>query len=330
MRVLVTGAGGFLGLHLCRELINQGHQVRSLSRSYYPELEQMGVEIVQGDIQNKEDCQTAVASIQVIFHTASKVAMWGKWEDFYQTNVVGTQNIVEAALESGVEGFIYTSTPSVVFGDQDLINAKQQTPYPQKYKSRYAKSKAMAEKFVLSLDQKKMKTTALRPHLIFGPGDKNIIPRLVAKARSQKLKMVGDGKNLVDVIHVKNAVHAHLMALEKIQLTPSPIAGRAYFLGQEKPVVLWDFINQILQHYQIKKVEKKISFKAAYTIGALMEFILSSFRIFHLDPPMTRFVAMQLAKSHYFDHQHAFEQLGYQPKITLDRVLDDLDTELKT
>lgn len=326
MNILVTGAGGFLGLHLTKELISAGHQVRSLARNFYPELSNLGVEQIQGDIQNIDDCRRALGTdTETVFHTASKVAMWGKWEDFYQTNVLGTENILNAAKEAEVKYFIYTSTPSVVFGQADLIKAPQNTPYPKNYQSRYAESKAMAEAFVLAQDQTKIRTVALRPHLIYGPGDKNIIPRLVSKARSGRLRMIGEGENLVDVIHVKNAVHAHLMALEKIQLEVSPISGRAYFLGQEKPVVLWDFINQILACYDVKKIEKKISFQAAYKIGQFFEAFLNLFRIYQIDPPMTRFVAMQMAKSHYFDHDHAQEQLGYTPILSLEESLRHLE-----
>jgi 2-alkyl-3-oxoalkanoate reductase len=326
MKVLVTGGGGFLGFHLCQALLERGHQVSVLGRGDYPELKKMGVQCFKGDIQNYSDCLLAVKDQDAVFHTASKVAMWGRWQDFYQTNVVGTQNLVEAMKESGVKKLIYTSTPSVVFSNHDHKGAGPETPYPapEEFQSRYAKSKAMAEQFVLAQhNPPTLLTVAIRPHLIFGPGDKNLIPRLVSKARKGRLRRVGDGENLVDVIHVRNAVHAHLCAFDRLEQN-SVIGGKAYFVGQEKPVALWDFINRILAHYNVKTVQKSISFKKAYTLGSLAEKAFSFFNIYHLDPPMTRFVAMQLAMSHYFDHTPAKQELGYEPIIGLDDCLKDL------
>lgn len=326
MNILVTGGGGFLGMHLCRALLEQGHRIRVLGRGDYPELKRLGVECFKGDIQNYADCVKALEHQEVVFHTASKVAMWGRWQDFYQTNVIGTQNIVEAMKERGVLKLIYTSTPSVVFSNHDHLKAGPDTPYPalEEFQSRYAKSKAMAEQYVLSQHcPGKLLTVAIRPHLIFGPGDKNLIPRLVSKARKGRLRQVGDGKNWVDVIHVKNAVHAHLCAFDRLE-HQSVIGGKAYFVGQEKPVLLWEFINRILAHHKVKPVCKSISFKKAYTLGSWAEKMYSFLNIYHSDPPMTRFVAMQLAMSHYFDHAPAKQELGYEPIIGLENCLQDL------
>jgi 2-alkyl-3-oxoalkanoate reductase len=327
MKITVTGGGGFLGQHLCRALAEIGHDVQVLGRNDYPELAIHGIKTIKGDIQDPRACLEACMGREVIFHAASKVAMFGRWEDFYATNVEGTKNLLAAAQEAGVKRFIYTSTPSVVFSDHDHKNAPQDTPIPpdEAFQSLYARSKAHAEKLVLAAHRDPdFLTMALRPHLIFGPGDKNIIPRLVAKARSGRLRRIGNGENLVDVIHVKNAVQAHLCALEK--LTPqSPVGGKAYFLGQEEAVNLWQFINRILNHYQLPPVKKEISFKRAYQLGAIFEKIYGLMGLTHRDPPMTRFVAMQMAMSHYFDHTPAKRDLGYEPIISLHNVFDDLD-----
>lgn len=327
MKILVTGGGGFLGLHLCRALIDQGHTVQVLGRGDYPLLDHMGVKCIKGDIQDPTACLKATRDQDIVFHTASKVAMWGSWDDFHATNVLGTDNMLRAAQESGVQKFIYTSTPSVVFSDHSHENAGPNTPYPKEehYQSLYAKSKAQAEQLVLKAHRDpQFLTVALRPHLIFGPGDRNIIPRLVDRARRGKLKIIGDGKNIVDVIHVKNAVWAHLCALKNLE-PGGAIGGKAYFLGQEEPVVLWDFINRILAHYKLPPVTKTISFNKAYKIGSLCEKVFRVIGLVDRDPPMTRFVAMQMAMSHYFDHGPAKEELGYEPQIPLHRVFDDLD-----
>lgn len=325
MKILVTGGGGFLGKSLIKKLLEKNHHVFNFSRSHYPELERQGVTCHQGDISNLKDVSKALEGKEAVFHLASRVGMWGKWEDFYNTNVKGTENIIKSCQRLAIKQLIYTSTPSVVFGKDDLINANESTPYPQKYLGHYAHSKSLAEQKILKAnDSSKLLTTALRPHLIFGKDDPNLIPRLVKAAKKRKLKQIGSGKNLVDVIAVENAAHAHILALEKLY-EGSPICGKAYFLGQDSPVNLWDFIGKILNIHGLPPLTKKISFKKAYMLGALIEKVLSLTKNYSADPPMTRFVALQLSKSHYFSHKKAFLDLGYKPIISTEEALQRLN-----
>lgn len=320
MKVLVTGAGGFLGRHLVEALQNEGHQVTNFSRSDYPDLEQKGIPTIKGDLKFYEDVKNACRGHDAVFHLASLVGMWGEYNDYFQTNVEGTRNIINACKESGIKKLIYTSSPSVVFGKTDLCGIDESNPYPKRYLNHYAKTKAMAEKEVLKANDDSLATCALRPHLIFGPGDTHLFPRLVEMAKKGRLKQIGEGKNKVDIIYVKNAVDAHLQAFEKLSIG-SEVSGQAYFLGQEKPVVLWDFIDQVLAKYGQAPVDTKVSYKAAYRIASGLEFI---YKIFGLkkEPPMTRFVVKQLSCSHYFDHSKAEKQLGYVPKINIEDALE--------
>lgn len=324
MKAFITGGGGFLGSHIIDQLIDQGHQVTSYSRGHYPELEAKGVTTIQGSLDDLESLKKACQNHDVFFHTASKVAMWGKTSDFEATNFIGTKNALNACKHAGIRHFIYTSTPSVVFGKDSLQGVDENQPYPQKSFSRYGASKAKAEKWVLEQNSDELKTVSLRPHLIFGPRDRNLIPRLVEAAKKNKLKKVGDGTNKVDVLYVENAADAHIKAWYALQTKPEVVGGQAYFIGQG-PVVLWDFINDILNKHGLPPVKKSISFEKAYKVGGLIEKGADFFKVYNWHPPMTRFVALQLSKDHYFDHKKAQDHLNWHPKVTIEEALDRLN-----
>ncbi|MDD4973544.1 MAG: NAD-dependent epimerase/dehydratase family protein [Bacteriovorax sp.] len=325
-KVLITGAGGFLGSYIARELIKKNYQVFSFSRSEYSFLGELGVSQRLGDLKNYHDVKNALNGMDAVIHTASMVGMWGRYEDFFATNVTGTENVLRAMKELGIRKLVYTSTPSVVFGRESLCGVDETTPYPEHYLTYYAKTKAIAEKMVLranqDLDVNGLCAVALRPHLIFGPGDMNLVPRVIEAQKKGRLKIIGDGENLVDVLYVENAAAAHVMALEKLEFN-HPIAGHAYFLGQG-PIKLWDFTNTILTKAGHPIVTKKMTLKKAYAIGFMIECFLKFFRIYNVHPPMTRFVALQLAKSHYFSHHNLEADLGYGPSISIEEGINRL------
>lgn len=321
-KVLVTGAGGFLGGYIARDLIAAGYEVYSFSRSRYDSLDKMGVTQRQGDLSSYADVEAALVGMDAVIHTASQVGMWGRYADFYKTNVTGTENVIRACHVNHISKLVYTSTPSVAFGNESLCNVDESVGYPEKYLSMYAETKAIAEKMVLMANTGSLSTVAIRPHLIFGPGDLNLVPRVVEAAKAGRLKIIGDGENLVDVTYVENASMVHVMALE--QLSPeAPIAGKAYFLGQG-PIKLWDFTNELLKRSGEKPVTKKISFKLAYFIGFMIEVVLKLIGKFDIHPPMTRFVALQLGKSHYYSHAGLERDLGFKAKISVEEGLDRL------
>jgi nucleoside-diphosphate-sugar epimerase len=326
IKVLVTGAGGFLGRYIARDLLNENkngsihYEVYSLSRNHYVFLEEMGVQQFIGNLKNYTDVLNIVKQMDAVIHTASMVGMWGKKEDFYQTNVVGTENIIKACLETGVNRCVYTSTPSVAFGNVDLKNVNESIGYPEKHYCDYASTKKRAEEIVLKANCASLATVSLRPHLIFGPGDQNLIPRVLRARKDNRLKIVGDGENLVDVSYVENVSLLHVEALKKLSPT-APFAGKAYFVGQG-PVKLWDFTNDILKRSNLSPVRKKIPFKLAYLIGWLFECFLKTTRNYKADPPMTRFVAMQLAKSHYYDHSAMENDFNFKFPISIEEGLN--------
>jgi nucleoside-diphosphate-sugar epimerase len=326
-KILITGGGGFLGTALIKLLKqNADHEIYSVSRKNYLHLKNEGVSQIQHDLSSAGDLESILPKdIDVVFHTAALAGIWGKKEHFFNINTEGTLKLVDWAKKSGVKQFIYTSTPSVVFGKDDLINVDETTPYPDKHLCHYAASKALAEKYVLQNNSPEMITCAIRPHLIWGPGDPHLFPRIVEKAKQGKLKRVGEGLNQVDIVYVDNAAWAHVLAME----AGRNAGGKAYFIGQEKPVNLWDFIDTVLKIYSLPKIEESISIMTAYRLGFLFEKIFEFFGINQPDPPMTRFVALNLATSHYFNQENAFKDLGYKPLISIETGLKLIEQEVK-
>ena len=216
--VLVTGGGGFLGGALVRRLVAAGDRVRSFSRGFYPDLEKLGVEQYRGDISDFPTVSRACDGVETVFHVAAKAPPWGKYNDYYQTNVAGTRNVIRACQDSGVKQLIYTSSPSVIFNGQDMAGVDESIPYPIKFATHYSETKAIAEQEVVKASRKDLLTISLRPHEIWGPGDNHIAPRLIARAK--RLKQIGNGKNLIDTIYIDNAVDAHILAAEKLKENP--------------------------------------------------------------------------------------------------------------
>jgi len=245
MNALVTGGGGFLGGVIVRMLRERGDQVCSFSRGTYPELEKAGVRQIQGDLTDREALLKAAQGCDIIFHIAAKAGIWGSYDEFYQTNVIGTKNVLSACGAHGIHKLVYTSSPSVVFDGVDVEGGDESLPYPAHFEAHYPRTKAEAEQLVLAANGAELATVSLRPHLIWGPGDNHLAPRIIAKGKSGRLRRIGNRPCLVDTVYVDNAAQAHLLAADR--LTPdSPLAGKAYFISNNEPIPLWEMVNRIL------------------------------------------------------------------------------------
>lgn len=314
MYALVTGATGFLGRYLVEQLCARGDRVRGMVRRKDPLLAALGVEQSVGDIRDAEAVDRACAGVDTVFHTAAIAGIWGRWEDFYQTNYVGTQHVLAACHRHEVPRLVFTSSPSVTFDGDDQSGVDESEPYPTTWLAYYPQTKALAEQLVLTANTPQLSTCALRPHLIWGPRDRHLIPRLIERARAGQLRRIGPGNNVIDMIYVENAAQAHLQAADA--LTPdSRVAGQAYFLSQGEPVNCWQWINELLALAGLAPIRRSIPLGVAYVAGALLE-SMAKLMGSTSEPRMTRFLALQLAKDHYFNISRARRDFGYHPSVS--------------
>ena len=328
--VLVTGASGFVGGALASRLLDQGRRVRVVCRSPVPALQARGAEWVPVDLADAAAIRGACQGMKTVFHVGAKVGIWGRLADFQAINVEGTQALVNGCRDFEVPRLVFTSSPSVVYNGQPLRGADESLPYGRRIPAHYAATKALAETAVLKADDPgALRTVALRPHLVWGPGDTNLIPRVIGRARAGRLRIVGDGKNRVDLTHIDNVVDAHLLAESRLDYTPDTVGGRAYFITNDEPVVLWDWIRQLLKQLNIPPIRKQISYRSARRLGAACEGIWSTLRL-PGEPPMTRFVASELAKDHWFSIGRARTDLGYVPRVSMAEGLVRLLVDLKS
>jgi nucleoside-diphosphate-sugar epimerase len=331
---LVTGAGGFLGRYIVEQLVARGDKVRALVRRNVPELEARGVEYMHGDIRELTDVKRACRDVGVVYHTAAVAGIWGPWHHFYDTNVIGTKNVISGCCHEGVTKLVFTSSPSVTFSGRDQCGVDESEPYPSRWLAHYPHTKALAEKMVLDANgqhgangEHHLLTCALRPHLIWGPRDQHLIPRLLDRARKGQLRRVGNGQNLIDAVYIENAAAAHLLAADALA-PESPVCGRAYFITNAEPVNCWQWINEILVAAGLMPVKRSVPLPIAYAAGAVLEAVWKA--VGRTDEPrMTRFLAAQLGTSHYFNITAARRDFGYEPKISMAEGMKKLAEWLK-
>ncbi len=322
MKALVTGGGGFLGGAIVRLLLERGVEVVSFSRRHYPELEQIGVKQTQGDLADQDPVASAVEGCDTVFHVAGKPGIWGPYEEYYRTNVEGTENVISACQRHGVRRLIYTSSPSVIFDGKDMEGVDESVPYPDHYETHYPKTKAIAERMVLKANAPELATVVLRPHLIWGPGDNHLVPRIIDRGKRGRLCQIGRRANLIDSVYVDNAAEAHLLAAER--LAPgSAVAGKVYFVSQGEPLPVWELINRILAAAGLPPVTRRVPSGAAYAAGWILESLYKGFKL-KGEPPMTRFVARELSTAHWFNTDAARRDLGYTPQISIDEGMQRL------
>jgi nucleoside-diphosphate-sugar epimerase len=330
MKILVTGGGGFLGQALCRGLVERGHHVVSFNRGHYPALAALGVGQIQGDLADAHAVHHAAAGMDAIFHNAAKAGAWGSYKSYHLANVVGTQNVLDACREHGIGRLVYTSTPSVTHRATHPVEGgtADTVPYGEGFKAPYATTKLIAEQAVLAANGPALATVALRPRLIWGPGDQQILPRLVERARTGRLRIVGDGSNRVDTTYIDNAAQAHFDAFD--HLAPAAAcAGKAYFVSNGEPKPMAELLNALLDAAGAPRVDKRLSFKAAYRIGAVCETLWTVLPL-KGEPPMTRFLAEQLSTSHWYDMAPAQRDFGYVARVSFNEGITRLKASLRS
>lgn len=330
LKALVTGAGGFLGGAVARTLRARGDAVRGFSRGEHPALAAAGVEQWRGDVSDRTAVMGAVQGVDVVFHVAAKVAAAGRLADFRATNVVGTENVIAACRECGVQAMVYTSTPSVVFGVADLEGVDEGVGYSDHYDSDYARTKAEAERRVLAAACDDLRTVALRPHLVWGPGDTSLLPRVIERGRNGALRRITGPLKRTDVTFIDDAVRAHLLASDKLLAGGEDarrINGRPYFLSSGEPVEIWGFIDGLLAAAGVPPITKSVSLRAALVAGWIFEKAHALLGA-RGDPRMSRWIVRELTTSRWFDITAARRDLGYESAVSLDEGMHRLEAWL--
>ena len=323
-RYIVTGGGGFVGKALAKALRAAGHQVLSISRASYPELQELGITSAQIDISSDPSTwRELFTGVDGVFHTAAKVDMWGSYEGFFKTNVIGTRNVIEACRRASVTSLVFTSSPSVIHDGAQLNGVDESYPYPKHFPAFYPQTKAQAEQEVLASDCKNgLRTVALRPHLIWGPNDTNLIPTILERAKLGRLTRIGDGSNLVDLTFIDDCVTAHLCAMRTLETKPDLAGGKVYFISQGEPTKLWSWIDQILKAHGLAPVVKSLSKRAATVLAYLMEGYAGALGLLGIEtkPLLTRFLVSEMSTNHYFSIERARIDLGFTPAFTMEQA----------
>ena len=328
MKVLVTGGGGFLGSAICRQLLARGDEVIAYQRSASEELEKLGIQIARGSITDAELLNSALKGVDAVIHTAAKAGIWGPYDDYFRPNVTGTENVISACRNNGIHKLVFTSSPSVTHADGDIEGGDESLPYAEHYNSPYPATKALAEQMVMAANCPELHTVSLRPHLIWGPGDNHLLPKLLERAKSGKLKLPGPDK-LIDTIYIDNAAKVHLLALDRLQSDPEIVGGKTYFVSNDEPLPQSQIIGGLLKAAGLEVDIQPISPHIALAAGTLLE---TGWKLLRLksEPPITRWSAEHLSTAHWYDISAAKHDLGYTVEISIAEGMKILAASLKT
>jgi len=325
-RALVTGGGGFLGSRIVEMLLDAGWSVKTFSRLPLPQFVSRGVGCEVGDITDAAAVGAAVRSTDVVFHVAAKVGIWGPYASYHSVNVQGTQHVIDACRANGVKKLVFTSTPSVVFDGGHMRHVSEDMPIPTRHLSPYCSTKAEAERRVIASNDSTLATVCLRPHIIWGPGDRHIVPRLEQLHRAGRLRLIGGGQNLVDTTFIDDAARAHLNAARALEVGNS-VSGRAFFIAQGDPRPIGPLLDMFLAAAGLPPVTRTVPVPVAYGAAWAIEMAYRALGL-EADPPLTRYTVLEMARDHYFDISAARQELGYEPSVSIEEGLDRLRTSL--
>jgi nucleoside-diphosphate-sugar epimerase len=314
MKTLITGATGFLGGALAHRLHSMGWDVTALGRNVtkLDELEEVGLRALRADVSKKDEVLAALEGQEIVFHCAALPSPWGNFEAFYQANVIGTRNVVQACLENKVKRLVYVSTPSLYFDYDSRVGVKESDPLPKPI-SHYARTKLLAEEEIDKGFTNGLAVVSIRPRALFGEGDTVIFPRLIPRLRSGRLPILGDGENVVDLTYIQNVVDALLLCAE----SPASTLGKKYNISNGEPVKIWKLIERICDELGYTHPQRKITYKTANAAASALELIYSLMP-YSPEPPLTRVSVSMMANSTTLDISAAKAELGYQPKISVE------------
>ncbi len=322
MRVLVTGSSSLLGRLLVARLLERGDKVSVLQRQ---PADLAGVEEVLGSVADPTAVRLAITGCDAVVHVAAKVGIVGSWGEFAEANIVGTRVVVHAALDAGVARFVHVSSPSAAHSGSALVGAEAGPANPTTARGHYAKSKAEAERIALDANSSSMSVVAVRPHLIWGPGDTQLVGRIVERARQRRLAYVGSGAALIDSTYIDNAADALMAAIDRAEAA----AGEALVVSNGEPRPIGELVDSIVAAHGLAPPRVRVPRSLAFAGGWVAERAWRSLRL-DGEPPMTTFLAEQLGTAHWFDQRRTRELLGWTPQVSIDQGIDRLAAHAST
>jgi nucleoside-diphosphate-sugar epimerase len=318
VKVLVTGASGFLGQATAAAVRDAGHEVRTFQRrpSGVP-----GVQDVAGTMTDDAAIARAVDGVEAVVHLAAKVSLAGDPADFARVNIEGTRSLLQAARAAGVGRFVFVSSPSVAHTGSSLVGADAGPAEPSRARGDYARTKAAAELLALDADAPDFAVVAVRPHLVWGPGDAQLVGRIVERARAGRLPLLDSGAALIDTLYVDNAATAMVAALERV--TDDGVHGNAYVVTNGEPRPVADLLAGICTASGVRPPQWHVPAAVARVAGSVVEAVWRV-RPGEDEPPMTRFLAEQLSTAHWFDQRRTRSDLRWTPSVSIDEGLERL------
>jgi 2-alkyl-3-oxoalkanoate reductase len=318
VKVLVTGATSLLARTTAEILLARGDHVVCLQRGQST----LAAERVTADIRDATAVLRAANGCDAIIHAAAKVGVVGSWDDYRAINVDGTNNVLDAARAAGIERMVYVSSPSVAHEGNAIAGLGAEPPVFGRMNAFYAESKAMAEQAALAANASELAVVAIRPHLVWGPGDTQLVGRIVDRAKSGRLALVGGGAALIDTTYITNAAESLVAALDRVR-PGAACAGRAYVIANGEPRPIRDLVAGICAAANVPFAPREVPLAIAKVAGSVVE---RAWKITRrtTEPPLTRFLAEQLGTAHWFDPRPARDDLGWTPRITIDEGLEAL------
>jgi nucleoside-diphosphate-sugar epimerase len=320
MKVLVTGGTGFLGKKLAYRLKDLGYHVIVIARNQKigHELERNQIQFIKCDLANRERVIESCHGIDYVFHCAAFSSPWGKYEEFYESNVVGTENVIAGCLKHRVKRFIHVSTPSIYFDFDERLNVKEDDPLPQQFVNHYAYTKYLAERLVDEAGEQGLGVITIRPRALFGPEDTTIIPRLIKVNKEKFIPLVNNGEVLLDLTYVENVVDALLLCMTSNERT----LGQKYNITNGEVVSLKDVLEVLFKKIHQPLRTKRVNVHLLYGLASILEWLSIHFQN-EKEPLLTKYTVSVISKSQTLNIDKAKSELGYMPRVSIEEGINE-------